>query len=338
MSVQFGAALAVGLFDRVGPTGAVTLRVVFAAAVLLAVVRPAPAVLRGLVSRRGDLAVVAGFGLVLAGMNLLFYESIARIPLGVAVTVEFLGPLAVTIGGSRRRLDLLWAVLAGGGVLLLAGGGLLGGRLHLDSVGVVLALGAGTCWAGYILLSARTGKLFPGSSGLALSMVVGAAALLPVGVATAGGRLAAPGVLVVGLAVAVLSSALPYSLEMAALRRVTPRAFGILASLDPAVAALAGLVVLGQRLSVSELFALVAVAGANAGSSAADARRTPGPGTAVPAACGAGTGRSPAALGAGGEAEGAADCPAARGSESAQLRGRREGGDGLDARRRPRSA
>lgn len=273
VSVQFGAALATGLFDRVGPAGAVTLRVLFAAAVLAVVVRPRPSLVRLLPRRRADLAVVVAFGLVLGGMNLLFYASIARIPLGVAVTVEFVGPLAVTIGGSRRRLDLLWAALVAAGVLLLAGPGLLGGHRHLDPVGVGLALGAGACWAAYILLSTQTGRRFPGSTGLALSMVVAAVALLPVGLATAGARLWHPEVLAVGLAVAVLSSALPYSLELAALRRLTPRAFGILASLDPAVAALAGLLVLGQHLSLTELGALVAVAVANAGSSAVDARR-----------------------------------------------------------------
>ncbi len=271
VSVQFGAALATHLFDRVGPTGAVTLRVVFAAVVLGAVVRPSPGLVRGLGARRADLAVLVSFGVVLGGMNLLFYEAIARIPLGVAVTVEFVGPLAVTLGGSRRRLDLVWAVLAGAGVFLLAGDGLVGGR-PLDPVGVGMALGAGGCWAGYILLSAQTGRRFAGSSGLALSMVVAAVCLLPVGLATAGIDLVAPGVLGIGLVVAVLSSVLPYSFELAALRRLTPRAFGVLASLDPAFAALAGFVVLGQDLSGAELVALALVAAANAGSSALDAR------------------------------------------------------------------
>ncbi len=276
--MQFGAALATRLFERVGPTGAVTLRVVFAAVVLAVVVRPSPALVRALPHRRGDLGVLVAFGMVLSGMNLLFYEAIARIPLGVAVTVEFVGPLAVTLGGSRRRLDLLWAGLAGGGVFLLAGSGLVGGHRHLDPVGVGFALGAGACWAGYILLSAQTGRRFAGSSGLALSMAVGAVCLLPVGLATAGLRLLAPDVLAIGLVVAVLSSVLPYSFELAALRRLTARAFGVLASLDPALAAIAGLVVLGQHLSGNELVALVLVAVANAGSSALDARGRRNPG------------------------------------------------------------
>ncbi len=281
VSVQLGAAVATRLFDRVGPVGAVTLRLGFAAAVLAVVVRPHPAVLRGAGRRRADLAVVAAFGLLLAGMNLLFYSSIARIPLGVAVTVEFVGPLAVTLGGSRRRLDLVWALLAATGVFLLAGSGLVSGR-HLDPVGVGMALGAGTCWAGYIVLSAETGRRFPGSSGLALAMVVGAAATVPAGLATAGARLVEPAVLAMGFGVAVLSSALPYSLDLAALRRLTPRAFGILMSMDPALAALVGFAVLGQRLSPTELAALVLVAAANAGSSAADARA--GPSSAGPRA------------------------------------------------------
>lgn len=268
VSVQFGAALATRLFARVGPVGAVTLRLVVAAFVLMVVARPRPAAVRG---RRDDVVVAAAFGVLLAGMNLLFYSSIARIPLGVAVTVEFVGPLAVTIGGSRRPLDLLWAFLAAAGVFLLAGSGLITGR-NLDTVGIVMALGAGTCWAGYILLSAQTGRRFAGSTGLALAMVVGAAALLPAGLAVDGARLFRPATLAMGAGVAVLSSALPYSLELAALRRLTPRAFGILASMDPALAALVGFGVLGQRLGPAEIAALLLVAVANAGSSAVDAR------------------------------------------------------------------
>ncbi|MHB1930502.1 MAG: EamA family transporter, partial [Acidimicrobiales bacterium] len=205
VSVQLGAAVATRLFDRVGPVGAVTLRLVFAAVVLVVLVRPRPAAVRGPAGRRGDPVVVVAFGLLLAGMNLLFYSAIARVPLGVAVTVEFVGPLAVTIGGSRRRLDLLWALLAATGVLLLAGSGLVSepGR-HVDPVGIVMALGAGACWAGYILLSAQTGRRFPGSSGLALAMVVGAAATLPAGLAAAGARLLEPAVLGMGVGVAIL--------------------------------------------------------------------------------------------------------------------------------------
>jgi inner membrane transporter RhtA len=272
VSVQFGAAIATHLFGQVGPAGAVTLRLVLAAVAMVALAHPRPSSLRRLMARRRDVAVAAAFGLVLAGMNLSFYEAISRIPLGVAVTVEFAGPLAVTIGASRRRSDLLWAVLAGAGVVLLAGGNLFGQSRHLNLLGVGLALIAGACWAGYILLSAQTGRRFTGSSGLGMAMVVAAAVILPFGVTAAGTRLLRPEVLGLGATVAVLSSVLPYSFELIALRRITPRAFGILLSMDPAIAALAGLAVLGQRLSVTEVAALILVAAANAGSSWFDAR------------------------------------------------------------------
>jgi inner membrane transporter RhtA len=272
VSLQLGAAIATHLFSQVGPAGAVTLRMVFGAAAMLVVVRARPSRVARITSHRRDLLVAAAFGVVLAAMNLCFYEALSRIPLAVAVTVEFAGPLAVTIGASRRRTDLVWAVLAGGGVLLLAGGRLFGQSGHLDLAGVGLALLTGVCWAGYILLSAQTGRRFPGSSGLAVAMVVAAVIILPVGVAAAGTRLFRPEVLGLGAVVAVLSSVLPYSFELSALRRVTARAFGILLSMEPAIAALAGLAVLGQSLSGTEVAALVLVAGANAGSSWFDAR------------------------------------------------------------------
>jgi inner membrane transporter RhtA len=277
VSVQFGAAIATHLFAHVGASGAVTLRLALASVMLGVMVLWVPVgsgrsgwrVRRPI--GRADLGVAVAFGVVLAAMNLSFYEAIARVPLGVAVTVEFAGPLAVSLGASRRRADLLWAALAAGGVLLLAG------RIghHLDLAGVALALLAGAFWAGYILLSAETGRRFPGATGLAMAMVVAAVVVLPFGIAHAGGRLLEPGVLGMGVTVALLSSALPYSLELAALRRLTPRAFGILMSADPAVAAVAGLVVLGQRLSWAELAALGLVMVANVGSTVFD---RPGPG------------------------------------------------------------
>jgi inner membrane transporter RhtA len=273
VSVQFGAALAIQLFAQVGPAGAVTLRLGFAAVALAALARPGRGRLTRLRGRRADLGVAVAFGLVLGAMNLSFYEAIARIPLGVAVTVEFAGPLAVTIGGSRRRSDVLWALLAGTGVFLLSGGRLLGSGSHLNLAGVGFALLAAACWAAYILLNAETGRRFAGTSGLGVAMVVGAVLVLPFGLVDAGARLFRPGVLGIGLAVALLSSVIPYSFELFALRRVTPRAFGILLSMDPAVAAIAGLVVLGQHLSVLEIVALVLVVTANAGSSFFDARQ-----------------------------------------------------------------
>lgn len=240
-------------------------------AVLLAAARPS---LRG--RRRRDLAAVALFGVALGSMNLAFYESIARIPLGVAVTVEFVGPLAVAVAGSRRVRDLLWAALAAGGVALLAASP--GG--HLDPVGILLALLAGGCWAGYILLSREAGRRMQGVDGLALAMIVAAAIVTPVGIAAGGTRLLHPSTLGLGLGVALLSSVLPYSLELVALRSVPPRAFGVLLSLDPAIAALAGLLLLGQQLGLHEVVAGALVVAANVGSSIASARQ---PGLALDA-------------------------------------------------------
>lgn len=267
VSVQSGAALATRLFDRVGPTGAATLRLVIAALVLGALLRP-----RHLSAIREDLAVAAAFGLTMAAMNVTFYEAIARIPLGVAVTVEFVGPLAVTLLGSRRGLHVLWAVLAGGGVVLLA----TGTGHSLDALGLVMALLAGLCWAVYIVLSRETGRRFPGSEGLAVAMVVSAVVVLPLGLATATSRILTPAAVGLGAAVAVLSTVIPYSLELSALRLVSPRSFGVLLSLNPAVAALIGLIVLGQRLSWRELVALVLVVAANTGNSLTGESETSG--------------------------------------------------------------
>jgi inner membrane transporter RhtA len=257
-SVQFGAALAKGLFDELGVGGTVFLRVVFAALVLLAIWRPT---LRG--RGRHDLLLVVVFGLVLAGMNLAFYSSLDRIPLGAAVTFEFVGPLGVAVAGSRRPLDLVWVALAAAGILLLSDLGAGG----LDTLGIALALLAGALWAAYILLSARIGQRYDGADGLALAMVVGAAALVPVGVAEGGGELLVPWILAAGLAVAVLSSAIPYALEMEALRRMPTGVFGVLMSLEPAMAALAGYVLLGEGLVAREIVAIMLVVAASAGAS-----------------------------------------------------------------------
>jgi inner membrane transporter RhtA len=257
-SVQFGAALARTLFHQIGPAGTVMVRVVFAAILLGLLWRPR---LRGHGPRA--LAIVAAFGVSLAAMNLAFYESLARIPLGIAVTFEFVGPLAVALVGSRSLLHLVWVALAAGGIVLLAAPG----GAHLDALGVVLALVAGVCWGAYILLSARTGRLFSGGDGLALAMGLAALLLVPVGVVGGGGRLLHPGPLAVGLGVAILSSAIPYTLEMEALRRLPERVFGVLMSIEPAVAALAGFLVLGQVLHVRQLGGIVLVMLASAGAS-----------------------------------------------------------------------
>jgi inner membrane transporter RhtA len=276
VSTQCGAAIATKLFSDVGPSGTATLRLVFAAVTLLAVVRPRRADVRRLAVRRNLLVMVA-FGLALAGMNFSFYEALARVPLGVAVTLEFVGPLALAVATSRKWTDALWALLAGTGVFLLASGNLLGTLHRLDVAGVGLSLLAGGFWAGYILTNREAGRRFPGTSGLAGAMAVAAIAVMPFGIVHAGARLLHPAYLAVGLCVAVLSSALPYSCDMAALRRVPPRTFGILLSVAPAIAALTGLAVLDQRLSSAEVGALVLVVAANVGSSWFGARRAHAP-------------------------------------------------------------
>lgn len=257
-SVQIGSAVAKGLFATAGPAGAAGLRVGLAALVLLAAWRPP---LAGYT--RPQLRVALLFGLVTAAMNLSFYEALDRIPLGVAVTIEFCGPLAVAVAGSRRALDRAWAALAAAGILLLAPWG----GVHLDPWGVLFALGAATCWALYIYLSAQVGRAFPGGRGLALAMTAGGLALLPFSAFGAGTRLLTVPVLLGGLAVALLSSVIPYSLELEALRSLPTRVFGVLMSLEPAVAAIAGFLLLQQVLGWRALSAMVLVSVASIGAS-----------------------------------------------------------------------
>ena len=256
VSVQTGAAVAKTLFDEAGPAGTVLLRVGFAALVLWLVWRPRPAA-----HARRDLRLAAVFGVTLAGMNLAFYEALDRVPLGVAVTLEFVGPLGVAVAVSRRPLDLVWVALAAGGIVALAD---LGGG-SVDAAGVALALLAGCFWAAYILVNERVGRSFPGGGGLALAMAVAAALLVPAGVADGGGALLDPRVLAIGAAVAMLSSAIPYSLELEALRRIPAGVFGVLMSLEPAVAALAGLAILGEVLGAREWAGIALVVAASAG-------------------------------------------------------------------------
>ncbi|MGN6503903.1 MAG: EamA family transporter [Pseudolysinimonas sp.] len=256
ISVEVGAALAVSIFPRTGPIGIVTLRLVFAALVLLIAFRPA---VRG--RTRGDWLTVASFGLVLGSMNVLFYLALDRLPLGATVTLEYLGPLILSVVIARRASAWLWAVLALGGVVLLSRGGFD----HLDPLGIVLALGAGTCWVGYILLSVRTGQRFGRLDGLAIAMAVAALAALPRGAVSAGAVLLDPGILLIGLGVALLSSAIPYGLEMLALRRLPAATFSILLSLAPAIAAVAGLVILQQPLTVLDAVAILLVVVASMG-------------------------------------------------------------------------
>jgi inner membrane transporter RhtA len=268
-SVQFGGALAVHLFTTVGPGGAVLLRLASASIVLMAISRPR----LGRVPLR-HLPLAAAFGLVLAGMNLSFYASIDRIPLGIAVSLEFVGPLTVALAGSRRRVDLVWVALAVAGILALTQAD---GARAVDGLGVAFALLAGGCWGGYILLSARVGRSFERGTGLSLAMCFATLVTLPVGIAAAGAQLVTPWALALGCAVGMLSSAIPYSFELEALRRIAAPVFGVLMSLEPAMAALAGLLVLGQGLSVRTLVGMALVISASVGAS----RRTQEAPTAV---------------------------------------------------------
>ncbi|MEU1913668.1 EamA family transporter [Streptomyces massasporeus] len=256
ISVQFGGALAVTLMPRAGALGVVALRLLVAAVVLLLVCRPR---LRG--HSRTDWGTVVVFGITMAAMNGLFYQAVARIPLGPAVTLEVLGPLALSVFASRRAINVVWAALALAGVFLLGGGGFSG----LDPTGAAFALGAGAMWAAYIVFSARTGRRFPQADGLALAMAVGAVLFLPLGIAESGTKLLDPVTLGLGAAVALLSSVLPYTLELLALRRLPASTFAILMSLEPAIAATAGFLILDQALSAAEAAAIALVVAASMG-------------------------------------------------------------------------
>lgn len=256
VSVQFGGALAATLLPTVGVLGSVTLRLALAAVILWALVRPR---LRG--RSAADWGVVSLFALALTCMNIAFYGSLTRLPIGVAVTIEFLGPLALAAALSRRRRDLLAVGAALVGVLLISEA-LTTPWAELDITGILLAATAGACWAAYIVLSRRTGARFEGLDGIAICLALGAVVMLPLGWATAGSALVTPEALLLGLGIALLSSAIPYSLELLALRHLRSGTFGVLLSLEPAAAALAGLIVLGQVLALPQLLgmALVVVA------------------------------------------------------------------------------
>ena len=254
-SVQFGSALATEGFSDIGPGGTVFLRTLFAAIVLVAVWRPALAAIS-----RSTASDIALFGLTLAGMNLCFYEALDRIPLGIAVTFEFVGPLLVGLFGSRRPLDLVWVACAAIGVLLLTRS-----SGSASAAGIGFALLAGAFWAAYILLSARIGRVFSGGRGLALAMGVAAVLMVVPGTLAAGGDLIDPGAAAVGAATGVLSSVIPYSLELEALRRIAVGTFGVLMSMEPAVAALIGLIALGQGLATFDVIGIALVVVASAG-------------------------------------------------------------------------
>jgi inner membrane transporter RhtA len=264
LSVQVGAAFAKGLFPTLGPYGTVFLRLLFAALFLMVAWRPR---VRG--HTRRDYLLVLLFGLVFAAMNSLFYAALDRVPLGVAVTVEFVGPLGVAMFGSRRLLDLLWAVLAAGGIILLTP---VSG-VQIDPLGLVLALLAGLCWAAYILISVRVGRSFPGGTGLALGMTIGAVLAAPLGIWQGGQQLLEWPLLATAAAVALLSSVIPYSFELEALRKLPARVFGVLMSIEPAIAAIVGFVVLGEALGERELLAIGLITAASVGATRFRAER-----------------------------------------------------------------
>ncbi|EAR23790.1 putative integral membrane protein [marine actinobacterium PHSC20C1] len=261
-----GASVAILLFPEVGPAGMVSLRLVFSAAILLAIARPN---LRAISKRAWFMALV--FGISLGGMNMLFYGAISRVDLGAAVTIEVLGPLVLSVIVARRASAWLWAVLAFAGVALLG----LGSVGVLDPIGVAFALAAAVSWAGYILASRKTGQVFAGLDGLAIAMAIGAIISLPFGIAQAGSTLLEPSILVRGLAVAICSSAIPYALELIALRRISAAAFSVLMALAPAIATGAGFFVLGQSITLVQGVGIALVIVASIGAVRA-ASRIPG--------------------------------------------------------------
>jgi len=263
-SIQFGASLAKGLFPALGPVGATTARLLLAALLLGLCFRP----WRG-ASLRGHRAALVGYGAALGLMNLFYYLALERVPMGIVVAIEFLGPLAVAIGASHRPVDFLWVLLALTGLVLLLP--LQGGAAALDLVGICYALLAGVGWALYIVFGTRAGAGH-GLRSVALGMIVAAAIVLPIGAGVAGKALLNVSALPLALAVAVLSSALPYVLEMYAMTRMPTRAFGIFMSVEPAIAALFGLALLGERLSPLQGVAIGCVMLASFGSALSSAR------------------------------------------------------------------
>jgi len=265
-SVQLGATISKGQFGEIPPSGMVLLRLATSSVILLAIARPG---LRG--HSRADWRPVLTLGLALGAMNWAFYESFARIPLGVAVTIEFIGPLTLAAVTGRRARDLVWVGLAAAGVVLL---GLAPGA-GVDALGFGLALFAGACWALYILAAGATGRRWAGVDGLALASTIATLAVAPVAVASAGATLLEPRLLLLGAAVGVLSSVVPYSLEMIALRTMPPRVFGILMSLEPAAAALAAALLLQEWLTPVQIVAVACVSAASVGATRGSAATEP---------------------------------------------------------------
>lgn len=264
---QLGAVIAKGLFPLVGAAGTTALRMALASLVLLAVWRPWRMHLR-----RRDLRVIVIYGLAMGCMNLCFYLSLSSIPLGIAVALEFAGPLALAMAASRRTVDFVWILMAALGLLALLPLGM--SSQSLPASGVLYALAAGFFWALYIFYGRKAGAAHGGQT-TALGMVVGAIVVVPIGAAQAGAQLFSPAILPAALGVALLSSALPYSLEMLAMPRLPTRTVGVLMSLDPALGALSGLVFLGERLSWIQWAAILSIMAASAGSAATNRREPP---------------------------------------------------------------
>ena len=275
LSLPFGAAIAAQLFPVLGSWGVTSLRIGIAALLLLVIVRPRPARWS-----RAQWAAAGLFGVSLAAMNGFFYAAIDRIPLGPAVAIEFLGPLILAAVLTRRAVDALWVGVALLGMVLLGVDGLIGAD-PLDPLGVVFILIAAVFWVMYIRMSARVGEVIPGSSGLAIGLVIASVLLLPVGIpasitAAGDGRL-----LLLAVLTAVLSSVIPYSFELAALRRLPQRVFGVLLSLEPAFATLAGWLILGQDATALRMLAIALVVAASVGTTMGVRRRRPRPPSAL---------------------------------------------------------
>ncbi|MDH0647701.1 threonine/homoserine exporter RhtA [Pseudomonas sp. GD03858] len=268
-SIQSGASLAKSMFPVVGAQGTTALRLIFASIIMLLLLRPWRARLDA-----STLRSVIIYGMALGGMNFLFYMSLRSVPLGIAVALEFTGPLAVALWASRRALDFVWIALAVIGLLLLIPVGQTGSEL--DPVGAAYALGAGVCWALYILYGQKAGAE-NGIQTAALGVVIAAIFVAPIGIAHAGSALLTPALLPVALGVAILSTALPYSLEMVALTRMPARTFGTLMSIEPAFGALSGLLFLGERLTAWQWLAIFAIITASVGATLSMKRETPPP-------------------------------------------------------------
>lgn len=256
LSIQFGSALAKSLFDDLGPWGVVALRVSFSAAILFAIWRPK---LHSQV--KSHFKLIVAYGVIMACMNATFYAAIDRIPLGIAISLEFTGPLGLAALKSQRWRDLFWSALAAVGILLLTP---LSGA-SIDPNGIALALLAGFFWALYILLAAQIGPALPGVEGLSWGLLVGTIILLPIGIATAGNALLNPKLMIISAGVAVLSTALPYACEIAALRSIPVKVFGVMLSIEPMMGALSGFLILGETLSSRSLTACLLVSIAAAG-------------------------------------------------------------------------